>query len=140
MRDVGYEIVEIVADPDLDEETAVRYVTDADTNPIGWAAMDEDGDAEIRAQVEPDVERLGKVLCMKVATLTEDAPPDVRVVQGINSLMLMPPKSYVIFLEGLCTIHNNEGTEIAVCRRLGMGCIQGQVPFASAEKLDVLLL
>jgi hypothetical protein len=138
MRDVGYVMVEIVADPDLDEETAVRYVTDADTNPIGWAAMDEDGDAEMRARVEPDVERLGKVLCMKVATLTGDAPPDVRVVRGISSLM--PPKSYVIFLEGLCTIHNNEGTEIAVCRRLGMGCIQGQVPFASAEKLDVLLL
>lgn len=140
LHEVGYGLVGVVSDPEIDEETAVRYVVDADTNPIGWAAMDEEDDADARAQTDGGGETFGQVFCMKVATLTEDAPPGVRAsgVDGLNHFM--PPRSYVLFLEGLFMKNYHDGSRVGVFRRLGMGCVQGEVPYASASKMDVLLI
>ncbi|KAG7290351.1 hypothetical protein NEMBOFW57_000351 [Staphylotrichum longicolle] len=58
LRALGYGLLQLVGDPQIDENTPVRFVVDKSMNPIGWAAMDEDEHEAFRATLEPGKEVL----------------------------------------------------------------------------------
>jgi hypothetical protein len=140
LRALGYGLLQLVFDPQIDENTPVRFVVDKSMNPIGWAAIDEDEHEAFRATLEPGKEVLDTVTFIKVATLAQDAPADIADIHlGMNSTL--PLRTFVLFLRVFkkIEVEADHGRVQWLCRRIGMGCIYGRVPFAEATREKVWL-
>ncbi|KAK3323223.1 hypothetical protein B0T19DRAFT_476366 [Cercophora scortea] len=134
---VGYRSIALISDPELDDHTPVRYVADEATNAIGFAVLDETPGFALEASArDSEGTRFCWYPCMAVAESSVEDPPG-SACEGLNRML--PTRTFVMVLKETAESRMSRlGNR--TYRRVGIGCLQGDVPFAGRPVATVNLV
>jgi len=122
LRENGYKLIgAVIEDPQISDETVVRYVVDEAANPVGWVTLDDEGDPELNGpelHSGSSIELFWDFLCFKVASFRDTFGVEVTFILVVKEKPEAKPGEFV---------------------RVGMGLVKGTVYFQDVRPIMILL-